>query len=82
MEKNPARRFDTCFKSRISVIKFEDLRRQTMEEIWTNFLEIANVEIIETDMSPGTRVSDKEGKIGKLVGKRMNGRLIFFCGSG
>jgi ATPase family associated with various cellular activities (AAA) len=74
---NHITRLDAAFQSRISVaIKYPSLDRNAQEEIWTGFLNMAGVQIIENEIvAPDPqRATFMKVEVRKLAGRDMNGR--------
>ena len=68
-------RIDSAFKSRISVaIKYPELDKGARGTIWTRFLKMAGVKIL--DNANGEPQSITKAELGELVGKKMNGRFV------
>ena len=74
MTTNYIARLDPAMKSRISVaIRYPTLDAPAREQIWTRFLTMADVEIVEDD-DTAPRQSITRAQVKKLAAKIMNGR--------
>jgi SpoVK/Ycf46/Vps4 family AAA+-type ATPase len=74
---NHITRLDPAFMSRIAVaVHYPDLNPGAQQEIWTTFLEMAGVQIIDDEVSvqgPNQAVITK-AELGKLAARNLNGR--------
>jgi len=72
---NHITRLDAAFKSRIAVaIKYPELDSDARQEIWTRFLKMAKVEILEDILESNAQNTISKAELGILVSKKMNGR--------
>jgi SpoVK/Ycf46/Vps4 family AAA+-type ATPase len=69
---------DEAFKSRISVaIKYPNLTKSARRQIWTAFLTLAGVAIIDTDSEDGVELATAtltRDELDKLSSRKLNGR--------
>jgi len=70
---NHISRLDAAFKSRIAVaIRYPDLDADAQEEIWSRFLTLAGIQIVEDENRVEGSITKTE--LGKLSTRQMNGR--------
>jgi len=72
---NHISRLDAAFKSRIAVaIRYPDLDADAQEEIWSRFLTLAGIQIVEDENRVEEHCSITKTELGKLATRQMNGR--------
>jgi SpoVK/Ycf46/Vps4 family AAA+-type ATPase len=72
---NHISRLDAAFKSRIAVaIRYPDLNADAQEEIWSRFLTLADIPIVEDENWNEQHCSITRNDLAKLATRQMNGR--------